>query len=198
MMGRLIDFKRLVVGAAFVLGVSLSVQGNCLHEGSLVWCQWGGANPGCFSVNNLYEPNVGADCADLVGNCLENGLGMFSGVNSSHSSMLGPGWGAGANCEIAGGTQVGGTQGTGMFCNYGACVGSASGGDGCVDGGCYPQKIGEACTGGSVVSICPCANLPPNAVAANAPCDGGDTGGGTGELCRDPQNRQLYCQWGTG
>ena len=161
-MGRLLDFKRLAVGAALVLGFSLSVQGNCLYEGQSVWCQWGN---GCFSINNLHPPNVGADCAALIAHCQDAGA-MFTGVTNVDASNN---WGEGVTCN---GTQVGGALPTGMFCDYGTCVGSINGGDGCATGGCYPQKQGETCSGGSVVALCPCANLPPNQAAAGAPCDG--------------------------
>jgi hypothetical protein len=202
--------KRLFIAATAVLALVAAgqVQANCLYQGSLVWCQFG---DDCWSINNEYAPNIGANCDALITNCLNNGLGMYTGVTLQ---------GAGQQCAQNGGTLVGGAVGTGKFCNYGACVGSESGGDGCTDGGCYAQKQGETCDGGTVVDVCPCNALPPNQVTAGAQCDdsqqpaqqmcmynGGDCWplSGTPESCAasgwvflgGQQGKGTYCQGGS-
>ncbi|MCL2690474.1 MAG: T9SS type A sorting domain-containing protein, partial [Chitinispirillia bacterium] len=153
--------------------------------------QWG---TGCYSVNTLHGDNAGKTCEQVIAECEADGA-LFHSVDPSVFTTANN-HGDGVSCVDNGGVQIGGNTFTGKFCNYGACVNGV--GDNCQTGGCYPERVGEGCSGGSVVDLCPCANLPPNQIAAGAACDDGDTGGGTGELCRDPQNRQLYCQWGTG
>ena len=101
------------------------------------YCGW---ESGCYKINNpdAKDPNATGNMTYLE-NCQANGTLILTK----------------AECDNYKPPVIE------EYCNYGPCVGGS--GYGCADGGCYPKKAGDTCSGGSIVTKCPAGTVPPSA-----------------------------------
>jgi hypothetical protein len=74
-------------------------------QGNMLYCQWGGENPGCFDINR--SGNASLSCADLVAACIEDGEG--GNIYQGFVATEGNNYGTGAVCMEHGGVIWNGT-----------------------------------------------------------------------------------------
>jgi len=109
--------KKISVMSLFVMAalVSQAIAEHCKEGGQLAFCQW---STGCFTINNDYAPNIGAQCSALITACKSGGE-LYTGATVPSELQQGPGYGEGVNCASTGLTKAaGGNEKCGFYCKW--------------------------------------------------------------------------------